>query len=367
MAKNITLMGASYTDVPAVVLPQTGGGTASFTDVTDTTATASDVAEGKRFFAADGTEQTGTAVMGGGSDEDFKAFIGRSTTNPTLPSDLTTIGGYAFYNYTNLALTSLPSGITSIGEHAFQNCTNLALTSLPNGITSIGYEAFRNCQKLVLTSLPSGIRSIGDGAFRDCQKLALTSLPDGLTSIGSYAFWGCTDLALTSLPDNVLTIGTSAFQYCKGITSLSGNCRITIFGSAAFNGNRTNQMQLAHVSLPNMAVSSLYTVFGSTTAANACQRLEDADIGSTQSITANAFANCNKLQTLILRKTGSICTLANVNAFLNTPMRGYNSLSGTIYVPSALISTYQTATNWSTIYGEGHVTFAAIEGSEYEL
>lgn len=84
-------------------------------------------------------------------------------------------------------------------------------------------------------------------------------------------------------------------------------------------------------------------------------------------IAANAFANCYKLQTLILRKSDTICTLANVSAFNNTPIRGYNSLTGTIYVPSALISTYQTATNWSTIYGEGHVTFAAIEGSEYEL
>lgn len=32
MAKNITLMGASYTDVPAVDLPVTGGGTARFRD-----------------------------------------------------------------------------------------------------------------------------------------------------------------------------------------------------------------------------------------------------------------------------------------------------------------------------------------------
>lgn len=33
MAKNITLMGANYTDVPAVKLPQTGGGTATFYDI----------------------------------------------------------------------------------------------------------------------------------------------------------------------------------------------------------------------------------------------------------------------------------------------------------------------------------------------
>lgn len=30
MAKSITLLGATYSDVPAVTLPQTGGGTATF-------------------------------------------------------------------------------------------------------------------------------------------------------------------------------------------------------------------------------------------------------------------------------------------------------------------------------------------------
>ena len=33
MAKNITLMGANYPNVPAVALPQTGGGTATFYDM----------------------------------------------------------------------------------------------------------------------------------------------------------------------------------------------------------------------------------------------------------------------------------------------------------------------------------------------
>lgn len=66
MAKNITLMGASYTDVPAVVLPQTGGGTARFDDASVTTATADDVAEGKIFLAADGTITTGTGTGGEG-------------------------------------------------------------------------------------------------------------------------------------------------------------------------------------------------------------------------------------------------------------------------------------------------------------
>lgn len=41
--------------------------------------------------------------------------------------------------------------------------------------------------------------------------------------------------------------------------------------------------------------------------------------------------------------------------------------TGTVYVPSALISSYQTASNWSTLYNNGTLTFAAIEGSPYQL
>lgn len=68
MAQNITLMGASYSDVPAVQLPKTGGGTATFTDVTDTTATASDVVASKKLHLADGSLATGSIPIKGSSD-----------------------------------------------------------------------------------------------------------------------------------------------------------------------------------------------------------------------------------------------------------------------------------------------------------
>ena len=68
MAQNITLMGASYSAVPAVTLPKTGGGTARFDDASVTTATAADVASGKIFLASNGTITTGTASGGGGGN-----------------------------------------------------------------------------------------------------------------------------------------------------------------------------------------------------------------------------------------------------------------------------------------------------------
>ena len=84
MSQNITIMGASYSDVPAVTLPKTGGGTASFTDVTDTTATAADVASGMYFYTAAGVRTAGTS-SGGGS---VKTATGTFTGNGTRTIDV---------------------------------------------------------------------------------------------------------------------------------------------------------------------------------------------------------------------------------------------------------------------------------------
>lgn len=85
MAQNITLLGASYTAVPAVTLPKTGGGTARFSDASVTTAVESDVASGKVFLRADGTIATGTGSGGGGA----------LPTEVILPEQTVTVTGQA--------------------------------------------------------------------------------------------------------------------------------------------------------------------------------------------------------------------------------------------------------------------------------
>lgn len=80
MSKNVTLMGASYSAVPSVILPQTGGGNAQFFDVSDTTAAASDVASGKYFYTASGVRTQGTSSGGGSSKNSQTA---QSTTRST--------------------------------------------------------------------------------------------------------------------------------------------------------------------------------------------------------------------------------------------------------------------------------------------
>lgn len=82
MAQNITLMGASYSAVPAVTLPKTGGGTATFTDVSDTTAEAADVLNTKYFYTAAGVKTQGTnSGGGGGTSKNTQVVQGTTRTN----------------------------------------------------------------------------------------------------------------------------------------------------------------------------------------------------------------------------------------------------------------------------------------------
>jgi hypothetical protein len=72
--------------------------------------------------------------------------------------------------------------------------------------------------------------------------------------------------------------------------------------------------------------------------------ITSVDLANVSTIGANAFNGCSTMTTIILRSP-TICTLANANAFTNTPIaKG----TGYICVPSNLVDSYKSATNWST-------------------
>lgn len=79
MSKNVKIAGTNYNNVPSINLPLQTSGYATFTDVTDTTATASDVATGKYFYTSAGVLTEGTSSGGGGATN----FVTGTFTTPS--------------------------------------------------------------------------------------------------------------------------------------------------------------------------------------------------------------------------------------------------------------------------------------------
>lgn len=167
MAQNISLMGATYSAVPAVKLPKQGGGTATFTDMTDTTAAASDVASGKYFYTAAGVKTQGTNSGGGGVNIDTK-----TVTASNRPSSLSfaSMKGEpkAFYLKATFTMTSSSSTYYYVdsmrynGDNVQGRLFRMGSTRQTEHVTS-GYSYSYSNGTLTVSS--SGNRTTSPGCF----------------------------------------------------------------------------------------------------------------------------------------------------------------------------------------------------------
>ena len=70
-------------------------------------------------------------------------------TSLSIPSSVTTIGAYAFYNNSNLKSVTGGAGLVTIGNYAFFKCSKLATFKITSKkLKTIGAYAFKSCGKL---------------------------------------------------------------------------------------------------------------------------------------------------------------------------------------------------------------------------
>lgn len=158
MAQNITLLGASYSAVPAVNLPKTGGGTATFTDVTDTTAEASDVATGKYFYTAAGVRTQGTNSGGGGGSGLTllkTTSLGTLSTSSTSAQDTGKTMTVTGYNDYDLLVVDVSVDTTTNGRHT-STVSMIYLTGTSNVSTKNTYTVGSNKWNSKLGSTGTG-------------------------------------------------------------------------------------------------------------------------------------------------------------------------------------------------------------------
>ena len=211
----------SAASIKADDFPSAIGDIPTGTDVSDTTAVAGDVLDGKDFYLANGTKASGTipsqaaqtitpttvdqtiparkylsgaqtvkgdanlvsaniaagvsifgvqgSHQGGGGDADLDDFV--KGTLQALVTDATSLRDYAAYQATALTSVSAPEA-TSVGQYAFQGCSNLASASFAKA-TSIGGGAFNSLSNLASVNIPLAT-IIGGNAFYSCIALKFT-------------------------------------------------------------------------------------------------------------------------------------------------------------------------------------------------
>lgn len=110
MAQNVIINGVTYSNVPEVDIPKSGGGTAKFFDTAAASAAAGDILTGKTAYGASGSISGSMANNGSTS-----GTIGTKAGTVTIPAGYTSGGTVSLTNVTDCVAANILSGKSILG------------------------------------------------------------------------------------------------------------------------------------------------------------------------------------------------------------------------------------------------------------
>ena len=259
--------------------------------------------------------------------DDLKAIYGKfaSTDNRCLVVD----GVLNSFAPSGLTSYSIPSGITTIGNYAFYDCKNLTSVTIPSSVTAIGHSAF-GYTSLSAVTIPSNLQSIGEDAFRYCN----------ITTI--------------NIPSSVTTIEGNPFAYCTKLATFSGQYATSDNNALIYNNILTSvASDVTQYTVPEAVKTLEVSSFSN------CKSLTSVTIpANVTEIRSHGFSNCPNLAAVhCLSTTPPTANKQNWDAWHCFD----NNASGRkIYVPAESVSAYKSAENWST-YADDIVAEATTE------
>ena len=247
------------------------------------------------------------------------------------------IADNAFQNMTNLNSVNLGNSLTAIPQYAFSGCSALVSIEIPESVKSIGVRAFESCTKLATVNIAEGVEKIDGRAFYKCNGLTNFVMPNSVTETGVFVFQSCENLAEVTISDNLTTLGAGILNRCAKLATIKGK-------NATEDGKCLIVNNVLHAFAP-VDVTSYSIPEGVTNIGNMMfidnTNLTSVIIPSTVvRIEEQAFKNCSNLSSVT-------CNAVNPPVLGDTMCFDGNKSGRKIYVPSASVESYKSATNWT--------------------
>lgn len=258
----------------------------------------------------------------------------------------------------SIFVINLPTELTSIGMYAFAACKNVTSITIPDSIKTIDAYAFSNCKRL--SSVYWNARNCA--ATHYCKNMgqycdygpfiggrdSITTfiIGESVDSIPAYLCYGMRNLQSINIPDNITTLPNEVFRNCTNLQTVQHN--VTTIGSSAFREcNSLRDIDLSNVT--NIEPSAFHS----------CKTLTTINLDSIIELESNAFYGCNNLSSITLGKniaqvgiwafynctSLTLCTIENTTPPTLGNLAFYNVPALCVSVPCGSKDSY-VATDW---------------------